>query len=82
MKAFNLIITSFKIHYPILVIFNNLGSKRIDSFRDDFYQITKGTNSNFGIALRVGYNLRWGKKSMVRRATSGNGEESGRVASE
>lgn len=63
-------------------IFNNLGSKRIDSFRDDFYQITKGTNSNFGIALRVGYNFRWGKKSMVRRATSGNGEESGRVASE
>ena len=28
-------------------IFNNLGSKRIDSFRDDFYQITKGTNSRF-----------------------------------
>lgn len=63
-------------------IFNNLGSKRTDSFRDNFYQVTKGTNSNFGIALRVGYNFRWGKKSMVRRATSGNSEESGRVAAE
>lgn len=66
----------------LLDVFNCAGSKRIDSFRDDFYQITKGTNNNLGITLRVGYNLRWGKKSMVRRTTPGNSEESGRVASE
>lgn len=66
----------------LLDVFNCAGSKRIDSFRNDFYQITKGTNNNFSIALRVGYNFRWGEKSMVRRAAPGNREESGRVAAE
>lgn len=66
----------------VLDIFNSVNSKRMDTFRDDFYQISKGTGNNLSVILRVGYNFRWGKKSMVRRATSGNGEESGRVASE
>ena len=65
-----------------LDIFNKSGDARIDSFRDDFYQTSKGTYNNFGISLRIGYNLRWGKKSMVRRASAGNSEESGRVAAE
>ena len=63
-------------------LFNSGGSKRTDIFRENFYQTSKGTYSNFGIAFRIGYNLRWGKKSMVRRANVGNNEESGRVAAE
>lgn len=63
-------------------IFNTFGGQRMDTFRDDFYQISKGIYNNFGISFRVGYNLRWGKKSSVRRASAGNSSEANRVASE
>ena len=63
-------------------LFNYAGGTRTDIFRDDFYQTSQGTFNNFGISVRAGYNFRWGKKSTVRRASAGNGEESGRVASE
>lgn len=63
-------------------IFNMYGGQRSDTFRDNFYQISKGTYNNFGISFRVGYNLRWGKKSFVRRASAGNSSEANRVASE
>lgn len=63
-------------------IFNNLGGKRTDTFRDNFYQVSEGTYNSFGISLNIGYNLRWGKKSSVRRASAGNSSEANRVASE
>ena len=63
-------------------IFNMYGGQRTDTFRDNFYQISEGTYNNFGISFRVGYNLRWGKKSNVRRASAGNSSEANRVASE
>ena len=66
----------------LIDLFNSAGSKRTDLFRDDFYQISRATNNNFGISFRVGYNLRWGKKSSVRRASAGNSSEANRVASE
>ena len=66
----------------VLDIFNSANSRRTDTFRDDFYQISKATGNNSSIVLRAGYTFRWGKKSMVRRASAGNASESGRIASE
>ena len=63
-------------------ILNKAGGKRTDTFRDDFYQVSKGTYNSFGISVNEGYNLRWGKKSNVRRASAGNSSEANRVASE
>ena len=63
-------------------IFNGEGSKRMDSFQENFYQVSKGMSRNFGVSFKVGYNLRWGKKSNVRRASAGNSSEANRVASE
>ena len=63
-------------------ILNKAGGKRTDTFRDDFYQVSKGTYNSFGISVNVGYNIRWGKKSNVRRASAGNSSEANRVASE
>ena len=63
-------------------IFNMYGGQRTDTFRDNFYQISEGNYNSFGVAFRVGYNLRWGKKSSVRRASAGNSSEANRVASE
>lgn len=66
----------------LMDLFNSVGSKRTDLFHDDFYQISRAKHNNFGISFRLGYNLRWGKKSMVRRASAGNSSEANRVASE
>lgn len=63
-------------------IFNRYGGQRTDTFRDNFYQISEGNYNSFGVSFRVGYNLRWGKKSSVRRASAGNSSEANRVASE
>ena len=63
-------------------VFNRYGGQRMDTFRDNFYQISKGTYNNFGISFQVSYKLRWGEKSNVRRASAGNSSEANRVASE
>lgn len=63
-------------------IFNSYGTTRVDTFRDDFYQISKADYQGFGISIRVNYSFRWGKKFIVRRSLSGNMEEMMRIATE
>lgn len=53
-------------------IFDYFASSRTEYYYDTFYQEIRGTKHNFGFALNVRYNLRWGKKSAVQKAgTSG-----------
>lgn len=63
-------------------IFNQMGSRKTESFYDDYYQKSWGTLYGGRLILRVSYSLRWGNKSTVRRSSSGNMEESGRLSSE
>ncbi|MBQ8674433.1 MAG: outer membrane beta-barrel protein [Bacteroides sp.] len=63
-------------------LFNNDGSRRTDTFRDDFYQVSRNVYSNFGISFGLRYMFNWGRKSAVRQGSSGNMEESGRFATE
>lgn len=61
-------------------LFDQNASRRNEYHYDTFYQETKGIKKNYGVALRVGYNLRWGQKSSVKKA--GSSSDSGRFAAE
>ena len=61
-------------------LFDQNASRRIEYRYDTFYQETKGIKKNYGVVLRVGYNLRWGQKSSVKKA--GSSSDSGRFAAE
>ena len=63
-------------------IFNDRGYMKMESFYDDYYQKSWGTKHCGNLILRISYSLRWGNKSSVRRSSSGNMEESGRLSSE
>lgn len=82
----NLIVTkSFldgKLNMTLLAgdLFDQNASRRIEYHYDTFYQETKGIKKNYGVTLRVGYNLRWGQKSSVKKA--GSSSDSGRFAAE
>ena len=60
-------------------IFNSMGSRTLEHHYNSHYQLTKGTESNFNVFINVRYTLRWGQKSNVRKAGSGNLEESSRL---
>ena len=71
-----------QVELSVLDVFNKTGSRRTDVFRHDFYQTSKEIYKNSGVYVGISYNLRWGKKSNVRRASAGNSSEANRVASE
>lgn len=63
-------------------LFGEFGYRKTESFFDSHYQVSEGTRHSFKLLMTVRYNLRWGQKSDVRRGSSGNSEESGRLSSQ
>jgi hypothetical protein len=70
----------WRITLGLMDIFNQAGSRKVESFNEQYYQRTQGTCSNFAIRLNVSYNFRWGQKSMVRRNQAGNMNEMSRIS--
>lgn len=64
-------------------IFNMIGGYRADSFYNDYTQKQRGKSSTFSVMARVNYSLNWGNRSAkVRRASTGNTSEQGRISSD
>lgn len=64
-------------------IFNKIGGSRSDSFYNDYTQKQRGTSSTFSVLAGVNYMLNWGNRSAkVRRASTGNTSEQGRLSND
>lgn len=61
-------------------LFDQFASVRSEYCNDNYWQETKGSRKDYGAVLNVRYNLRWGRKTNVRKA--GISSDSGRFGAE